>query len=179
MKKIDFPVGISDFSKIRENEYYYIDKTGLICEVLKNPGTEVTLITRPRRFGKTLGMSMLAEFFDIKKDSRKMFQGLEISKHEELCHAWQNQRPTVFLTFKNVDGLSFESAYGQLKYEIGRLYEVYAYLLDGEHISDNERQIYERIRKQTAGEVEVTRSLQLLLQLMNKYYGKQAILLLD
>lgn len=59
MKKIDFPVGISDFSKIRENEYYYIDKTGLICEVLKNPGTEVTLITRPRRFGKTLGMSMM------------------------------------------------------------------------------------------------------------------------
>lgn len=179
MKKIDFPVGISDFSKIRENEYYYIDKTGLICEVLKNPGTEVTLITRPRRFGKTLGMSMLAEFFDIEKDSRKIFQGLEISNHEKLCHAWQNQRPTVFLTFKNVDGLSFDSAYGQLKYEIGRLYEEYAYLLDSEHISDNERQIYERIRKQAAGEVEVTRSLQLLLQLMNKYYGKQAILLLD
>ena len=151
MKKIDFPVGISDFSKIRENEYYYIDKTGLICEVLKNPGTEVTLITRPRRFGKTLGMSMLAEFFDIEKDSRKIFQGLEISNHEKLCHAWQNQRPTVFLTFKNVDGLSFDSAYGQLKYEIGRLYEEYAYLLDGEHISDNERQIYERIRKQAAG----------------------------
>lgn len=179
MKKIDFPVGISDFSKIRENEYYYIDKTGLICEVLKNPGTEVTLITRPRRFGKTLGMSMLAEFFDIEKDSRKIFQGLEISNHEKLCHAWQNQRPTVFLTFKNVDGLSFDSAYGQLKYEIGRLYEEYAYLLDSEHISDNERQIYERIRKQAAGEVEVTRSLQLLLQLMNKYYGKQAIFLLD
>ena len=99
--------------------------------------------------------------------------------HEKLCHAWQNQRPTVFLTFKNVDGLSFDSAYGQLKYEIGRLYEEYAYLLDSEHISDNERQIYERIRKQAAGEVEVTRSLQLLLQLMNKYYGKQAILLLD
>ena len=95
------------FSKIRENEYYYIDKTGLICEVLKNPGTEVTLITRPRRFGKTLGMSMLAEFFNIEKDSRKIFQGLEISNHEKLCHAWQNQRPTVFLTFKNVDGLSF------------------------------------------------------------------------
>ena len=76
--------------------------------ILKNPGTEVTLITRPRRFGKTLGMSMLAEFFDIEKDSRKIFQGLEISNHEKLCHAWQNQRPTVFLTFKNVDGLSFE-----------------------------------------------------------------------
>ena len=139
----------------------------------------MTLITRPRRFGKTLGMSMLAEFFDIEKDSRKIFQGLEISNHEKLCHAWQNQRPTVFLTFKNVDGLSFDSAYGQLKYEIGRLYEEYAYLLDGEHISDNERQIYERISQQAAGEVEVTRSLQLVLQLMNKYYGKQAILLLD
>lgn len=99
MKKIDFPVGISDFSKIRENEYYYIDKTGLICEVLKNPGTEVTLITRPRRFGKTLGMSMLASFFDIKKDSRDMFSGLSVMRDEKLCRTWMNQRPVLFRAF--------------------------------------------------------------------------------
>ena len=84
---------------------------------------------------------------------------MEISNHEKLCHARQNQRRLYFSHLKNVDGLSFDSAYGQLKYEIGRLYEEYAYLLDSEHISDNERQIYERIRKQAAGEVEVTRSI--------------------
>ena len=179
MKKINFPVGISDFSKIRENEYYYIDKTGLICEVLKNPGTEVTLITRPRRFGKTLGLSMLADFFDIEKDSRRNFEGLEVSRYEQLCHTWMNQYPTVFLTFKNVDGLSFSNAYGQLKYEISRLYEQYSYLINGNQISENEKQIFERIKTQTAGEVEVTRALQLLLQLMSKYYGKKVILLLD
>ena len=77
----------------------------------------MTLITRPRRFGKTLGMSMLAEFFRYRKRQQKNISRVEFN-HEKLCHAWQNQRPTVFLTFKNVDGLSFDSAYGQLKYEL-------------------------------------------------------------
>lgn len=78
MAGINIPVGISDFEKIRRNGYYYVDKTGLIPELLKGEAAEVTLITRPRRFGKTLGMSMLASFFDIKKDSRDMFRGFQL-----------------------------------------------------------------------------------------------------
>lgn len=88
--QLNIPVGISDFKKIRENDYYYIDKSGLIKELLKRESAEVTLITRPRRFGKTMGMSMLAHFFDIRSDNRRLFDGLEIIYDEALCSAWMN-----------------------------------------------------------------------------------------
>ena len=102
--QLNFLVGISDFKKIRENDYYYIDKSGLIKELLKRESAEVTLITRPRRFGKTMGMSMLPHFFDIRSDNRRLFDGLEITCDEELCSAWMNQYPVVFLTLKDIDG---------------------------------------------------------------------------
>ena len=89
MKALNIPVGISNFEKIRNNGFYYVDKTGLIEELLKTEA-EVTLITRPRRFGKTLGMSMLESFFDIRKNSRKLFEGLEIARQSELCSKWMN-----------------------------------------------------------------------------------------
>ena len=85
MKDLQFPVGISNFEKIREGGYYYIDKTNLISELLSGGIAEVTLITRPRRFGKSLGMSTLANFLDIRKDSKQLFEGLAISKNTELC----------------------------------------------------------------------------------------------
>ena len=88
--QLNFPVRISDFKKIRENDYYYIDKSGLIKELLKRESAEVTLITRPRRFGKTMGMSMLPHFFDIRSDNRRLFDGLEIIYDEALCSAWMN-----------------------------------------------------------------------------------------
>ena len=179
MINLNIPVGISDFAQIRQNEYYYVDKSGLISEILKTPATEVTLITRPRRFGKTLGMSMLYNFFDIKKDSRKLFEGLEISKKDNVCKEWMNQYPVIFLTFKNIDGLNFQGAYDQLVYEIGSLFEEHSYLTDCEQLSENERQMFRRLQNQQASTVEISRSLQLLLQIMNKYYGKQVILLLD
>ena len=87
MKNLNIPDGVSDFEKIRKNEYYYIDKSGLIEDLLKRTA-EVTLITRPRRFGKTLGMSMLANFFDIRKNSKEIFEGLEICDHQTLCSEW-------------------------------------------------------------------------------------------
>ena len=85
MKTLNIPVGISDFEKIRKNQYYYIDKTGLINSLLQNEPAEVTLITRPRRFGKTLAMSMVASFLDIRKKNQKLFEGLEISQNSKLC----------------------------------------------------------------------------------------------
>lgn len=105
MKDLNIPVGVSDFEEIRKNGYYYIDKSGLISELLRSTGTKVTLITRPRRFGKTLGMSMLENFFDIRKDSKKLFEGLEIAKQQMLCDEWMNQCPVVFVSFRQVDGL--------------------------------------------------------------------------
>ena len=106
MKLLRIPVGVSDFAEIRRNGYYYVDKSGLIGELLGTTGTKVTLITRPRRFGKTLGMSMLESFFDIRKDSKALFEGLEIVKRHELCTEWMNQWPTVFVSFRQVDGLN-------------------------------------------------------------------------
>ena len=103
MARLGIPVGISDFEKIRKNGYYYVDKSGLIAELLEEKSTEVTLITRPRRFGKTLGMSMLANFFDIRKESTELFKGLEIAEQRDVCSEWMNQFPTLFVTFKDVD----------------------------------------------------------------------------
>ena len=114
MDKISIPVGVSDFSEIRRDNYYYIDKSGLICDLLQS-AAKVTLITRPRRFGKTMGMNMLANFFDIQKDSRSLFEGLDNSKESVLCAQWMNQWPTLFLSFKDVDGTCFENAFNLLK----------------------------------------------------------------
>lgn len=144
--QIDIPVGISDFEKIRQNGYYYIDKSGLISEIMKTESTEVTLITRPRRFGKTLAMSMLNSFFDVRKNNRKIFEGLEISKEKELCNRWMNQNPTIFLTLKNVDGLDFTTAYEQLVYEIASLYERFNDIGERKEITQSEKEIFERIK---------------------------------
>lgn len=179
VKTLNIPVGISDFEKIRKNQYYYIDKTGLINSLLQNEPAEVTLITRPRRFGKTLAMSMVASFLDIRKKNQNLFEGLEIFRNSQLCELWMNQWPVIFFSFKNVDGLSFNSAYGQLIFDIGSLFEEHSYLLDSNEISENEREIFERLKTRTAGEIEVSRSLQFLSQIMSRYYGKPAILLLD
>ena len=102
MKEINIPVGISDFKEIRKNGYYYVDKTFLIKELLKTTATKVTLITRPRRFGKTMAMSMLADYFDIRENSQDLFEGLEISKETDLCKEWMNQWPVVFLSLKDI-----------------------------------------------------------------------------
>ena len=102
MKLLSIPVGVSDFEEIRRNGYYYVDKSGLIGELLGTTGTKVTLITHPRRFGKTLGMSMLESFFDIRKNSKELFEGLEIAEHQALCDGWMNQYPTVFISFRQV-----------------------------------------------------------------------------
>ena len=91
MSEIKIPVGRSSFADIRKNRYYYIDKSGLIKSLLKTDGTQVTLLTCPRRFGKTLNMHMMAEFFVIQKDSRALLEGLAISEEKKLCRKWMNQ----------------------------------------------------------------------------------------
>ncbi len=179
MTELKIPVGISDFAQIRENGYYYIDKSGMIREILRTESTAVTLITRPRRFGKTLGMSMMASFFDVRKDSRALFAGMEISRDEELCKKWMNQYPTLFVSWKDVDGLNFRSAYEMLSAVIADLYKEHQYLMDCERINEADREIIRKITWGTASETEIKRSLALLISAMREYYGKPVILLLD
>lgn len=135
MTKLNIPVGVSDFAEIRENGYYYVDKSALISELLSNNAAKVTWITRPRRFGKTLGISMLASFFDIRKDSRTLFAGLEIAGDITLCRAWMNQYPTIFISLKRVDGLNFSDAYGMLCAVIAELCAEHQYLLNSDKVA--------------------------------------------
>lgn len=179
MQSLNIPVGISDFEQIRRNGYYYIDKSGMILEILKREPAAVTLITRPRRFGKTLGMSMLASFFDIRKDSRELFEGLEISGESALCGKWMNQYPVLFLSFKDVDGLTFSSAYEMLSSTLTDLCKEHLYLLDSERLNAYDKAILERLAAGRASETEVKKSLSLLSTAMQAHYGKQVILLLD
>ena len=179
MKKLNIPVGISDFAKIRDRKYYYVDKTKLISDLLEEETAEVTLITRPRRFGKTMAMSMLSHFFDIRKDSKAMFQGLKIAENTELCDEWMNQWPVLFLSFRRVDGLNFESAFGMLQETITDIYGDHLYLLDSPRISSYQKEIMDRILRKTASEEEIKASILLLTKLMQAHYGKPVILLID
>ena len=128
MEILKLPVGIENFEDIRRSGFYYIDKTMLIEQTLNN-WSKVTLFTRPRRFGKTLGMSMLYEFFDIRKNSREIFAGLEIAGDAILCDNWMNKFPTVFVSFRNVDGLDFDSAYDMMTVVIANLFKEHLYLI--------------------------------------------------
>lgn len=179
MNKLNIQVGISDFIKLRQDNCYYIDKSGLIVDLLQKSAAEVTLITRPRRFGKTLGMSMLASFFDINKDNRKFFADLEISRHEALCQNWQNQWPVIFLSFRRVDGLDFAGAYAMLAAVIAELYKQHLYLLESEKISTFDKQTMLAILEQRATASTIKGSLLLLTHLLQAHYGKPVILLLD
>lgn len=179
MRELNFPVGISDFEEIRKNGYYYIDKSGLIKELLDSTGTEVTWITRPRHFGKTLGMSMLENFFDIRKDSRQLFEGLEIAKHQTLCDECMNQYPTIFVSFRQVDGLDFAGAYGMLEMVISDLFKEHLYLLDSENVSEFDKEIMKQLLWRKASVIDVKGSLILLTRMMKSHYGKQVVLLMD
>lgn len=182
MGKIHIPVGTSNFAEIRKEHYYFIDKSGLIEELLKTDGTKVTLITRPRRFGKTLAMSMLAEFFDIQKDSSELFQGLSIANHGQLCKSWMNQYPTLFLTFKDVGGNTFDSAYEMLRDVLAKACNAHYYLKDSDLVNENDKKVFLHLAdivdgKPTGGQVKT--GIALLLRMLHAHYKKPAILLLD
>lgn len=179
MNPIKIPVGISDFAEIRRSNYYYIDKTDLIRQLLNDGPAEVTLITRPRRFGKTLGMRMLSEFFDIRKDSRDLFRDLEIAEDISLCESWMNQYPTLFITFKQVDGLTFTSAYDMLCSVIAELCVEHSYLLTSEKISIYDRQILERLARTNGSLADIKNCLLTLTRAMQSHYERPVILLMD
>lgn len=179
MRALNIPVGVSDFVEIRRNGYYYIDKSGLIEDLLGRTGTKVTLITRPRRFGKTLGMSMLESFFDIRKDSKTLFDGLEIAKRQDLCAEWMNRWPTVFVSFRQADGLNFAGAYDMLTLVISDLYKKHQYLLNSDRIEEFDKEIIRQLIRGTASIKDTKGSLLLLTRLMQQYYGKSVILLID
>ena len=179
MAKLNIPVGVSDFAELRSNGYYYVDKSGLIREMLTSSAAKVTLITRPRRFGKTLGMSMLENFFNIRKNSEKLFENLEISGNRELCDQWMNQWPVIFFSLKDIDGLDFQSAYDRLVVQLSNLCKMHVYLLQSEAIDPDDKKVFLELKAGTASEAQVGFSLNTLMRMMESYYRKPVILLLD
>lgn len=176
--KIQLPLGIDNFEKLRTSGCYYIDKTELIQELLEET-FEVNLITRPRRFGKTLTMSMLAEFFDIRKDSKTIFENLKISNHTNLCKEWMNQWPVLLLSFKDVIGRDFEKAYGLLQFTISSLCVEHAYLENSSLINTSDKTIFHRLLNQNGTPTDLQSSLFVLTRMLSAHYGKKVILLID
>lgn len=179
MIRYNIPIGISEFEKIRKNDYYYVDKTDLIQTLLKTEPAEITLFTRPRRFGKTLVMSMLASFFDIRRENRDLFKGLKVAKDQKLCQGWMNQWPVIFLSFKDVGGECFEDAYGLLQSVISQLYVEHTYLEESMEIDESYKDIFGRLKRRQGNKTDVQISLRVLMRMMQIYYGKQVILLID
>ena len=177
MERKKLPVGIDSFEKLRREAFYYVDKTGLIIDLLNNWG-EVNLFTRPRRFGKTLNMSMLKSFFEIGSD-RTLFDGLAISKETTLCEAYMGKFPVVFVSLKGVDGLTFEDAYGMLRRilrsEVFRL----SFLAESKKVLDKEKAAFERFLNEQDTMDDVQESLKMLSSLLYQHYGQKTILLID
>ena len=172
-------VGCEFFDRIRRNGSYYVDKTELIYELVHETDNAVTLITRPRRFGKTLMMSTIENFFDIRKDSRSLFAGLDVSKHEDFCATWMNQYPVLSITFKDAAGLTFDSAYGMLEGTIASVCKKHDYLADSDAVNPFDRDVFLRLCAQTGTESDVKNCLLTLTRMMHAHYGKPAILLID
>ena len=177
MERLHLSVGIEIFEEIRREGFYYIDKTGLIRDLLNNWG-KVNLFTRPRRFGKTLNMSMLKSFFEIGAD-KTLFDGLLISRETALCEEYMGKFPVVFVSLKGVDGLTFEDAYGMLRRIIRAEVSRLQMLLDSERISEDDKKPLKRILKEEDTKDDIQNSLKTLSCLLYQHYGQKTVLLID
>lgn len=182
MKNLKLPVGIEDFQEIRRNGFYYIDKTGLIEQLLDSWG-KVNLFTRPCRFGKSLNMSMLRYFFEIGTD-KTLFNGLHIMQRKDLCDEYMGRFPVVFLTLKGVDGLTFEKATNKLIKIVALEAERFIFLKNSDKLTDNEKQRYCALVKMQDGkyamdEDTLESALQTLSELLYRHYGQKVVILVD
>ena len=169
------PVGIDDFRKLRESDFYYVDKTKLIEQLLQS-WSEVTLFTRPRRFGKTLNMSMLKSFFEIGTD-KSLFDGLYISGNKELCDEYMGKYPVIFLSLKGVEGLDFSSAKRMLCTIIEREINRHYYLKTSNALTEEDRTQFAKMLRGNDGNIED--SIRMLSQLLYKHYNQKTVILID
>jgi len=135
---MDFKIGVgkSDFADLRRSDNYYVDKTEIIHELVYDTDNQVTLFTRPRRFGKTLMMSMMENFFSIEKDSRDIFDGLSIAKHREFCDEWMNQYPVLFVSFKDIEAENFSDDHDMLRVTVGDVCQEYWDMAEWEYVDE-------------------------------------------
>lgn len=182
MEILKLPVGIDNFEKIRRNNFYYIDKTKLVEQALHN-WSEVTLFTRPRRFGKTLGMSMLRSFFEIGTD-KSLFDGLYISQNKSLCDEHMGKYPVIFISLKDVEGLSYDEAFQVFSRIIGNEISKFSFLAESDKLTVLEKEQFKGLLHIEKGKFifdkdTFTASLKLLSQLLYKHYGQKVVILID
>ena len=173
------PVGIENFEEIRREGFYYIDKTGLIRDLLNNWG-KVNLFTRPRRFGKTLNMSMLKSFFEIGAD-KALFDGLLISQEMALCEEYMGKFPVIFISLKGVDGLTFEDAYGMLRQIVVEEASRFQYLLESPRITETDKFPLKILleKQRDVLDSDIASSFRMLSKLLYQHYGQKVVLLID
>ena len=172
-------VGESDFAALRRSGKYYVDKTAVMYELVEETENKVTLFTRPRRFGKTLMMSMLSNFFSIRKDSREIFEGLKVTAYKEFCEKWMNQSPVLFLSYKDVEAETFEGAYKMLKTKLADVCKELDFLLEEDTVNSADRDIFRNLMFKTAEEDDVKNSLKIIMRMLYAVYGRKTILLID
>ncbi len=177
MRKKKLPIGIENFEELRKEDFYYIDKTGLIAELLHHWGA-VNLFTRPRRFGKTLNMSMLEHFFGMNGDKR-IFEGLDISKETALCEEYMGKYPVVSISLKGIDALNFETAFEKAALLMRRAASKVYYLLDSDVLNEQDKANYRKLLDDPMTEAIFGDSLRVLSELLEKHHGTKVILLID
>lgn len=177
MDQRKLPIGIDSFEKLRRENFYYVDKTGLIKDLLDSWG-EVNLFTRPRRFGKTLNMSMLKNFFEIGCDER-LFQGLAITQDSGLCQAYMGKFPVISLSLKSVDGMTFDDAYDMIRDVIREEAFRFIFLKDSVKIEQEEKLAFQRILNGLESDSDVKNSLRTMTRLLQRHFGRKVILLID
>lgn len=177
MRKKKLPIGIENFEEIRKEDFYYVDKTGLIAELLRNWGA-VNLFTRPRRFGKSLNMSMLEHFFSMNGD-KSIFEGLEISKETELCEEYMGKYPVISISLKGMDARNYDLAFEMAVQIIKRVPLKVQYLLESSLLSEQDKAEYRKILDDNMTEAVFCNSLRILSELLEKHHGTKVILLID
>ena len=178
---MDFKVGVgkSDFEELRESGNYYVDKTELVYELVNDTDNKVTLFTRPRRFGKTLMMSMMENFFSIRKDSKSIFEGLAIKSHKDFCQKWMNQYPVLFVSFKDVEAEDFDGAYEMLQARLADISKDLSDLVGSEQVNKYDCKTFDRLQSEKSTLADVKNSLKTIMRMMKAVYGKNVILLID
>ena len=181
-EKLKLPIGLENFEEIRKSGFYYVDKTKLIEQLLEEWG-KVNLFTRPRRFGKTLNMSMLRYFFEVGTD-KTLFDGLYISQNEKICEEYMGKLPVIFLSLKSVEGLNFESAKYRLCDLVGKEARRFTFLLDSDNLTEEDKNIYRAIIAMQNGKYVMSEdilisSLQILSELLYKHYRIKTVILID
>lgn len=173
-------VGGEDFVALRRSDSYYVDKTEFLYELIEKNNNAVTLLTRPRRFGKTLLMSMIESFLSIfKKDSADVFEGLNIMQHTEFVNKHMNQYPVLFISLKDIEGLNFESAFGRMKSKVSELCDKHEKLINEQNARTSDVERMKRLISESSTDSDIAMSLKTIMRMIYDVYGQKTVILID